>query len=239
MAQSQRCSKCSATDPVQRDLRVRHDRGLIVIHAEASECDEGLSVGAKRLLPAHERGEPSQSGQPCAFSARLSSCAPSLDASTARRRHLSGRKAKDTQPEVLLRSALHAAGARFRLHRCIAKGCTCIAKGCTPDLLLPGRRVAGFVDGNYWRGCPIHFPDRRPGVPNAALWLAKFEAVKERTPTRPVSRRSRAGTSSESGSARFATTSRRWSRVSCGSRPPRTPDRATRGSMPQAVGGVY
>jgi DNA mismatch endonuclease (patch repair protein) len=92
---------------------------------------------------------------------------------TARSRSLSGRKSRDTEPELLLRKALHAAGARFRLHRRIAQG-------CTPDLVLPARRVAVFVDGDYWHGCPVHFPDRRPGGPNAALWLAKFEAVKER-----------------------------------------------------------
>src|SRR5687768_8093151 len=92
---------------------------------------------------------------------------------TSRSRSLAGRASKNTQPELLLRRALHAAGARFRLHRRIAKG-------CTPDLVLPGRRVAVFVDGDYWHGCPTHFPDRRPGGPNAALWLAKFDAVRER-----------------------------------------------------------
>jgi DNA mismatch endonuclease (patch repair protein) len=92
---------------------------------------------------------------------------------TSRSASLSGRRSRDTLPELLLRSALHRAGARFRLHRRIAKG-------CTPDLVLPGRRVAVFVDGDFWHGCPDHFPDRRPGGPNATLWRAKFEAVKER-----------------------------------------------------------
>lgn len=44
--------------------------------------------------------------------------------------HLKRRKAKGTEPEVLLRRALHAQGARVRLHRRIAKA-------CTPDLVLP------------------------------------------------------------------------------------------------------
>lgn len=73
----------------------------------------------------------------------------------------------------MLRRALHAAGARFRLHRRIAQG-------CTPDLVLPSRRLAVFVDGDYWHGCPIHFPNRSPAGPNAALWLQKFGAVRER-----------------------------------------------------------
>lgn len=45
---------------------------------------------------------------------------------------------------------------------------------------MPGRRLAIFVDGDFWHGCPVHFPSRRLGGPNAALWAAKFEAVRER-----------------------------------------------------------
>ena len=63
--------------------------------------------------------------------------------------HLAGRRKVNTTPEVLLRQAVHAAGGRFRLHRRIAKG-------CTPDFVLPSRRVAVFVDGCFWHGCPEH-----------------------------------------------------------------------------------
>lgn len=88
-------------------------------------------------------------------------------------RALSGRRSKNTEPELILRRALHAAGGRFRLH-------PRLAKGCTPDLVLPSRRLAVFVDGDFWHGCPTHFPDRQPGGPNAARWQAKFAAVRER-----------------------------------------------------------
>ena len=64
-------------------------------------------------------------------------------------RHLAGRKKNDTAPEIVLRKALHAQGVRFRLHRQLAKG-------CTPDIVLPGRRIAVFVDGCFWHGCPKH-----------------------------------------------------------------------------------
>lgn len=93
--------------------------------------------------------------------------------STSRSKSLSGRRSKDTEPEIRLRQALHAAGARFRLHRKIARG-------CTPDIVLPGRRVAVFVDGDFWHGCPEHFPNRAANGPNASLWQAKFTAVAER-----------------------------------------------------------
>jgi DNA mismatch endonuclease (patch repair protein) len=57
---------------------------------------------------------------------------------------LRGRKQRETEPELLLRRALHAAGARFRLHRRLAPG-------CTPDLVLPGRRLAVWVDAKIAR----------------------------------------------------------------------------------------
>jgi DNA mismatch endonuclease (patch repair protein) len=93
---------------------------------------------------------------------------------TERSPQLSGRRSKDTAPELALRRALHAHGLRFRLHRTLARG-------CTPDIVLPSRRVAVFVDGDYWHGCPTHFP--APGGqsgPNAALWRDKRAAVTER-----------------------------------------------------------
>lgn len=71
-------------------------------------------------------------------------------------------------PEVALRKALHAQGARFRLQRRLAKG-------CTPDLVLPGRRLAVFVDGCFWHGCPTHGRKRPWTGPNADLWQLKME----------------------------------------------------------------
>lgn len=80
--------------------------------------------------------------------------------------HLAGRRNENTDPEVLLRRAVHAAGGRFRLHRRIAKG-------CTPDFVLPGRRVAVFVDGCFWHNCPVHGRKREWTGPNAELWAKR------------------------------------------------------------------
>lgn len=93
--------------------------------------------------------------------------------STAAGRHLSGRRKADTAPEVALRKALHAQGARFRLQRRLAKG-------CTPDLVLPGRRLAVFVDGCFWHGCSVHGRKVRWTGPNAALWEQKMERNRDR-----------------------------------------------------------
>jgi len=93
--------------------------------------------------------------------------------STTAGRHLAGRRKTDTAPERLLRKALHAAGARFRLHRQIDKG-------CTPDIVLPSRKIAIFVDGCFWHGCPRH-GRKKPWVgPNASLWQDKMSRNAER-----------------------------------------------------------
>jgi DNA mismatch endonuclease, patch repair protein len=87
--------------------------------------------------------------------------------------HLAGRRKESTAPEVLLRKAVHAAGGRFRLHRRIAKG-------CTPDFVLPSRRVAVFVDGCFWHGCPEHGRKTAWTGPNAVLWEEKMRRNAER-----------------------------------------------------------
>jgi DNA mismatch endonuclease (patch repair protein) len=93
--------------------------------------------------------------------------------STSEGRHLAGRKKKDTAPEIALRKALHAQGARFRLHRQLAKG-------CTPDIVMPGRRLAIFVDGCFWHGCPKHGRKSAFTGPNADLWDDKMLRNAER-----------------------------------------------------------
>lgn len=93
--------------------------------------------------------------------------------STQSGRHLSGRKKQDTAPEVALRKALFAEGARFRLHRQLAKG-------CTPDIVMPGRRLAIFVDGCFWHSCPDHGRKTPFTGPNADLWQRKMILNAER-----------------------------------------------------------
>lgn len=78
-------------------------------------------------------------------------------------------KSKDSTAEIALRSALHAEGLRFRFHRRI--------EGITVDIVFPGPRVAVFVDGCFWHGCPEHatFPKS-----NRDYWLPKLAENKER-----------------------------------------------------------
>jgi DNA mismatch endonuclease (patch repair protein) len=93
--------------------------------------------------------------------------------STTEGSHLRRRKKTNTEPEVLLRKALHAAGARFRLQRRLAPG-------CTPDLVLPRHHIAVFVDGDFWHSCPVHGQHRPFTGPNAELWEHKMVRNRER-----------------------------------------------------------
>lgn len=86
--------------------------------------------------------------------------------------HLRGRRTRHTAPELALRRAVHALGLRFRLHQAVAER-------CTPDFVLPRWRLAVFVDGCFWHGCPMHGPVRFRG-PNAYLWEAKIATNRAR-----------------------------------------------------------
>src|SRR5262245_18417855 len=76
---------------------------------------------------------------------------------------------KHSAAERSLRSALHNEGLRFRLHRRV--------EGIVVDVLFPGPRVAVFVHGCFWHGCPEHatFPKT-----NRGYWLPKLADNRER-----------------------------------------------------------
>lgn len=76
----------------------------------------------------------------------------------------------NTRPELLVRSALHAAGFRFRLHRRDLPG--------TPDIVLPKHRAAVFVQGCFWHGhecARFRWPKS-----NVAYWRNKIKRNKAR-----------------------------------------------------------
>lgn len=88
-----------------------------------------------------------------------------------RSRMMSGIRGRDTRPEVAVRRALFAAGFRFRLHRRDLPG--------TPDIALPGKKVAVFVHGCFWHrhmGCRYSkLPATRP-----EFWKAKLDGNVDR-----------------------------------------------------------
>ena len=86
--------------------------------------------------------------------------------SDAVRRTMLGCRSRDTKPELALRSAAHRRGLRFRVNASPIPGMR-----RTADMVFPGPRVAVFMDGCFWHGCPTHFT---PPTINRDYWLAKI-----------------------------------------------------------------
>ncbi|QCU30369.1 very short patch repair endonuclease [Burkholderia pseudomallei] len=74
---------------------------------------------------------------------------------------------KATGAEVALRRELYRIGLRYRIDYEVLKKPRRVA-----DIAFPGRRIAIFVDGCFWHGCPEHatWPKR-----NAEFWRQKIE----------------------------------------------------------------
>jgi DNA mismatch endonuclease, patch repair protein len=99
--------------------------------------------------------------------------APASWASSDATRHsMQGNRNRDTRPEKAVRSAVHAMGLRYRVAARPLHGVRRSA-----DLVFRSRRVAVFVDGCFWHGCPDHFVLPRT---NVAYWEAKIGRNRER-----------------------------------------------------------
>ena len=81
-------------------------------------------------------------------------------------------RSKNTKPEMVVRSALHRAGLRFRLHTVQLPG--------KPDIVLRRYRTAIFVHGCFWHGhrdCRKTKGGAFGRIPatNRHYWLRKIE----------------------------------------------------------------
>ncbi|GAP52656.1 very short patch repair endonuclease [Streptomyces azureus] len=98
--------------------------------------------------------------------------ATSFASSISVRAVMTANKAKDTKPEQLLRSALHRKGLRYRV------GIRPLPElRRTADVVFPKVRVAVFVDGCFWHGCPDH---HRPAKKRGEFWQEKIKGNRER-----------------------------------------------------------
>lgn len=75
---------------------------------------------------------------------------------------MSRNKGRDTKPEVTLRKACWALGMRYVLRSKLPG---------RPDFVLPRHKVAVFVDGCFWHGCPKHY--QAPAT-RADFWFKKI-----------------------------------------------------------------
>jgi len=66
---------------------------------------------------------------------------------------------RDTAPELAVRKLLHAAGFRYRV---AARPIPSIRR--TADLLFIRAKLAVFIDGCFWHGCPAHYVEPKSHV---------------------------------------------------------------------------
>ena len=71
-------------------------------------------------------------------------------------------RSRNTDPETALRRALRARGLRYRLEAPLPG---------SPDIVFVRAKLAVFVDGCFWHGCPMHYT--KP-VRNADFWDRKL-----------------------------------------------------------------
>lgn len=96
---------------------------------------------------------------------------PGPSSSTVSER-MSRLRRRDTRPEVAVRRLLHALGLRYRVAYAVPG-----QRRRTIDVAFTRQRVALFIDGCFWHGCPQH--GTRPAA-NAEWWRTKIAANKAR-----------------------------------------------------------
>lgn len=89
------------------------------------------------------------------------------------RRTLLANRRRDTSIELAVRRLLHAAGARYRVD--FAPDPT--NRGRRADIVFARAKVAVFMDGCFWHGCPEHFVPPRS---NTEYWGPKIARNMER-----------------------------------------------------------
>src|SRR6188472_4126360 len=79
---------------------------------------------------------------------------------------------RDTGPELWLRRELHGRGFRFKVDSLVISGLRRRA-----DIVFTRVRLAVFVDGCFWHGCPEHGTSPRA---NSEWWAWKIERNRTR-----------------------------------------------------------
>jgi DNA mismatch endonuclease, patch repair protein len=98
--------------------------------------------------------------------------AESWASSPEARARMQSNKSRDTKPELALRRAVHALGLRYRVG---TKPLTGVRR--TADLVFPTAKVAVFLDGCFWHGCPEH---HTVASANAKFWADKVSGNRAR-----------------------------------------------------------
>src|SRR4051794_35387784 len=88
-------------------------------------------------------------------------------------RSMRSNRRRDTAPERLVRSELHALGYRYRTDFPVFDG----QRSRRVDIAFTRARVAVFIDGCFWHGCARH---RSIPTTNAEYWGAKIARNRQR-----------------------------------------------------------
>lgn len=87
---------------------------------------------------------------------------------------MAANRRRDTLPERRLRSSIHRLGMRFRVDLPIrVPG----RRPIRPDIVFTRARIAVFLDGCFWHGCPEHGSMPKS---NQQYWAAKIERNRKR-----------------------------------------------------------
>lgn len=93
-------------------------------------------------------------------------------ASPGSSRRMARVRQKGTGAELALRRELYRNGLRYRINLVVLE-----KPRRTADIAFPGLKIAIFVDGCFWHGCPLHatWPKQ-----NAEFWRQKIEMNRAR-----------------------------------------------------------
>ncbi|MEU3657019.1 very short patch repair endonuclease [Streptomyces sp. NPDC032161] len=80
---------------------------------------------------------------------------------------MSRQPSRDTTPEVAVRKLLHASGYRYRINARVPG-----MSRRTMDIAFTRAKVAIFLDGCFWHGCPVHATQPKS---NAEWWRQKLD----------------------------------------------------------------
>lgn len=92
---------------------------------------------------------------------------PPIASSPAVAARMSRQASRDTAQELAVRRLLHAGGLRYRVHVPVPG-----MSRRTVDILFSRVKIAVFLDGCFWHGCPQHATHPQA---NKEWWRAKLE----------------------------------------------------------------
>ena len=86
--------------------------------------------------------------------------------SEATRKSMRSNRRRDTGPEMAVRRLLHASGLRYRVDYPLP-----FDRRRKADIAFTRQRIAVFIDGCFWHGCPEHFVAPKT---NSDYWRVKI-----------------------------------------------------------------